>query len=70
MATYWIGPAVHCDICKNPFERVMYDIKTNSGPWGLLCTPCMKAHTNGQLGTGMGQRYHKTDDGKWLKVAG
>ena len=42
-----------CDFCWNQAE---YDAKTNMGPWAYMCSPCFKANTLGNLGTGVGQK--------------
>jgi hypothetical protein len=66
---YWLSPVpAGCDVCKGPFNGVMYDAKVG-GPWGNICDPCFKEHKC-SLGTGYGQKYEKQDDGKWLKTAG
>ena len=66
---FWTGPLTDCDIDHRPFVAVMYDAKTKSGPWGNLCDRCFEAHGVG-LGTGLGQRYERQDDGRWLRTAG
>lgn len=58
-----------CDICKGPFESVMYDAKTIPGPWGNLCQGCFITHGLG-LGTGLGQRYELQTDGSFIKTEG
>lgn len=65
----YVNPPDECDICQLPFGSVMYDIKTNSGPWGNLCESCMKIHSSGHLGLGQGQKY-ELQEGKWVKTAG
>lgn len=67
---YWLSAVNGCDICGTPLTTEMCDIKTKQGPWGLLCMPCVKTHTTGKLGTGLGQKYAKQPDGRWLKIAG
>lgn len=68
----WMGVVVPtCDTCPRPIVSVFYDMKTKQGPWGCLCTDCA-FHGDGvaQLGTGLGQRYEKQADGKWIKTGG
>ncbi len=67
---YWLGPLGGCDICKKPFNNVMYDVKTNIGPWGNLCESCFQLYTSRRLGTGQGQKFERQTDGRFLCVEG
>lgn len=58
-----------CDICGEEFKDEFTNGKTAMGPWANMCPPCYKRHGRG-IGTGLGQKYQKQADGKWLKVAG
>jgi len=69
-AKYWMGDIGHCDICKAALRGDFFDARTYSGPWATLCLQCWKQHTPMTLGTGHGQHYKETTQGKWLKVAG
>ena len=46
------------------------DGATKLGPWALMTPKSWKIHGHGKLGTGLGQRYKKQKNGKWLKVQG
>lgn len=69
----WISPVpTVCDTCSNPIHDVFYDEKTTmSGRWGCICETC---HTLGpglgKLGPGLGQKFEKQPDGRWLKTEG
>lgn len=65
---FWCGEVVKCDLCKAAFDTVMYDSNTRYG-WGNVCQPCFKEHGRG-LGIGLGQRYEKQPDGRWLLTGG
>ncbi|MAH49539.1 hypothetical protein CMI37_27200 [Candidatus Pacearchaeota archaeon] len=70
MATEWLSePPNACDLCRRPIRMIFIDGKTSSGPWGNMCPECHKSEGGG-LGTGLGQRYEKQDDGRWEKTAG
>lgn len=68
-AVYWLSHVGACEICDQPLTTLMVDGKTNWGPWALMCVPCHTVH-GGKLGLGIGQKYEKQQDGRWLKVAG
>lgn len=57
-----------CQICNRPWDKVMIDGTTRSGPWALMDEDCHKVYGYG-LGIGLGQKFVKQADGKWLKVA-
>lgn len=65
---YWNGNVKNCDICGGDFKSTMYDASTRHG-WGNLCHYCFTIHGKG-LGTGLGQKYQKQPDNRWLKVEG
>lgn len=69
---YWLSRVNATDDFGDPVTDVIIDGKTCFGPWGLM-TPKSWARysgTSGKLGLGMGQKYKKQSDGKWLKVEG
>ena len=69
---YWCSPAPRtCDVCDGDLVGTFYDAKTAYGHWGCLCGRCFTHGPGlGKLGTGLGQRYEKQADGKWLKTGG
>lgn len=69
MTTY-INPPDKCDVCRGSFGSVMYDATTTYGPWANMCHNCYTQHHKGGLGTGKGQKYHKSGSGEWVKVEG
>jgi hypothetical protein len=68
---YWTGEIEHCDICRTKAINltVVVDGATRMGPWALMCHDCFTRHGIG-IGLGVGQRYQKQPDGRWLKVTG
>jgi len=67
---YWLGPK-KCDICKKDITDILYDSKTRMGPWATMCSECyMKVRAYAGLGTGLGQKYQRQDDGRFLKIRG
>ncbi len=75
MTTFHPTP-VKCDICGWKFAQAtgteMFDTspgKYPRGPWGCICRNCFNL-SHGQLGLGLGQRYERRDDGKFLLVEG
>jgi hypothetical protein len=67
---YWSGTIAAKDDFGVPIEDEFIDGKTRMGPWGIMAPKSWRMHGVGALGSGFGQRYEKTDDGKWLKVEG
>ena len=72
---YWIGDVGRCNGCQRHLnkEKSISDIRTWEGPWGLFCDNCVPAYSIGKTqhyGVGLGQRYEKQADGRWLKVLG
>lgn len=69
MTTY-VNPPSACDACRQPISDKFYDARTRQGFWANLCFVCFGVHTDGQLGTGRGQKYVKRPNGKFEKVEG
>lgn len=68
--TIWVGNVSECQLCSSDFDGVMYDVRIPSSHiWGNLCQECF-TDLNCSLGTGLGQKYHLREDGKWEKVGG
>lgn len=70
---YWCGKITVCDICKEDFEGTMFDTPVNylgRRAWGNVCDLCWHLYSSQKLGTGLGQKYVKQPDGRWLKVGG
>ena len=69
---YWCGTMSKVDDFGDEIADEFIDGKTRMGPWANM-TPNSwyeNGGTGGKLGTGLGQRYKKQPDGKWLKVEG
>lgn len=69
MTKYWTGNVNSTDDCGYDITDEFIDGKTTLGPWAIMNPTSFKIHGIG-LGTGLGQRYRKQADGKWLKVEG
>lgn len=71
---YWISPLGGFDDFGDPYDLnpggIMYDAKTDLGPWANMTEKSFKEHGPGRLGTGFGQKYVMQEDGRWLKVEG
>lgn len=68
---YWLGsPIGERDDFGAPYKDVMIDGKTKQGPWACMTEESWKEHGLGLLGTGLGQKYQRQEDGRWLKVEG
>ena len=66
---YWLSPVGEKDDFGSPIDDIMYDAKSTMGPWGLMSPKSFRQYGVG-LGTGLGQKYEKQADGKWLKTDG
>lgn len=69
MPVTFINPPKECDICHELIGEVFVDGKTCYGPWANMCPACFKEIGIG-LGTGLGQKYQKKEDGNYVKVEG
>lgn len=72
---YWLSALKDsCQSCERPFGKLMYDMKTIGGPWANLCNNCAMMGGGRAPGMvvwlGLGQKYEKQADGRWLKVEG
>lgn len=67
---YWQGTApTQCDICKQSLFSCFSDGKTIMGPWANMCDVCQGLYGY-RYNQGLGQRYERQEDGRYLKVAG
>jgi hypothetical protein len=69
-ATYWLSPVGAQDDFGDRVAGVIIDGKTKHGSWALMTPHSWSLHGIGQLGIGLGQRFERQTDGKWLKVEG
>ena len=68
---YWQGPLPDKDDFGQPYADVMYDAPTKHGPWANMTKLSWRHYRiYPTLGTGRGQKYKKTADGRWEKVEG
>lgn len=67
---YWLSPVDAFDDFGDIITDEIIDGKTVMGPWGLMTPKSWKKYGVGRLGSGLGQRYKKQKDGKWLKIEG
>ena len=68
---YWMGDVGQYDDFGRVIEDEFIDGVTFGGPWAIMTPQSWRMNGQGtKLGTGLGQRYQKQADGKWLKVEG
>ena len=70
---YWLSPLKELDDFGAPYNGEMFDAPTrfNGGQWANMSRKSWEAYgRTSKLGLGLGQRYLKQSDGKWLKVEG
>lgn len=70
MKRYWMGELGGFDDFGDPYEDEMIDGATVHGPWACMTPRSWRRHGRGILGQGLGQRYERQADGRWLKVEG
>lgn len=69
---YWTSPVGGFDDFGNQITDIIIDGKTNKGPWATMSEESWKhfGGTGGKFGIGLGQKYQKQSDGKWLMIEG
>lgn len=67
---FWVGDVGEKDDFGVDIVEDFIDGKMIEGPWAIMTPQSWKQHGIGIFGTGCGQMYHKTPDGKWMKVKG
>ena len=67
---YWVGSVEDTDDFGERITDVFYDAATLMGPWAIMSPRSFHTHGYGRVGTGMGQKYEKQADGRWLKTEG
>ncbi len=66
---FWCGPIDKCQLTGDELGDTMYDARLPSGQWGNIGQRAFEE--NGcRLGTGLGQKYKRQEDGRWLLVEG
>lgn len=66
MGTQWLSQVPEkCDICEMKIKDTFIDGRTKIGPWACMCQTCHKRHGAG-LGLGVGQKFKRQDDGRWI----
>lgn len=66
-AVYWCGEVPTKDDFDNPITDVFYDGRTLGGHWALMNDYSFKMYGIA-TDTGVGQKYEKQEDGRWLKT--
>ena len=67
---FWLSPLGGFDDFGSPYRDVMYDAATTMGPWANMTQESFERYGRGRLGLGLGQKYQRQPDGRWLKVEG
>lgn len=67
---YWLGNLGPTDNYGSKYGNIMYDAKTKFGYWANMSEDSWKEFGIGKLGIGLGQKYEKQDNGRWLKIEG
>ena len=67
---FWTGKLPEKDDFGDTYGSVMVDGKTRMGQWANMTGRSWRIYGVGKYGTGLGQRYVKTLDGRWMKVEG
>jgi hypothetical protein len=67
---FWMGTVPKKDDFGQEITDEFIDGKTTQGPWGFMTPDSWEEHGIGKLGTGLGQKYKKQENGKWLKIEG
>ena len=70
---YWAGKIGPTDDFGGEITDTFYDAKTMRGPWAIMNPASFARHRitrDGSLGMGLGQKYEKQEDGRWLKTGG
>lgn len=65
---YWCGEIGPHDDMGNPIGDTFIDGATGRG-WAIMSPSTHRMYGRG-LGTGLGQKYERQADGRWLKVEG
>lgn len=70
--SYWTSPVGGFDDFGAPIKDIVIDAKTKHGPWALMTpeTYAVEGNRPGVFGLGVGQKYQKQADGRWLKIEG
>lgn len=68
---YWIGDVGEKDDFGSPINGEFIDGRIEGrSQWAIMSPTSWRMFGIGKLGTGLGQRYKKQADGKWVKVEG
>lgn len=67
---YWSSPVGAADDFDDPITDTIIDGATRMGPWALMTPTSFAVFGINRLGLGLGQKYRKQADGRWLKVEG
>lgn len=65
----WSGSTT-CDFCHKEIPHTLIDGKTMMGSWATMCPQCHAFYGYRKFGTGIGQKYQKDSNGKFVKVEG
>lgn len=65
----WAGkPVEKCDLCERTLMQVFVDGRMSNGQWGIMCPDCRVNQGRITLGTGLGQKYERTQATAWQWV--
>jgi hypothetical protein len=65
---YWTGDVPAFDDFGKSIANSFVDGKTTTGHWAIMSLYSWSMYGVGKLGPGLGQKYMRQLDGRWLKV--
>ena len=67
---YWLGKLGPVDDFGGAYKDIMIEGKTIHGTWAIMTDCSWRVMGCGRFGIGLGQKYQKQTDGRWLRIGG